>query len=90
MALASLRNRSQHFWRCHERGPPAHIGPVAKLSVATVEVRWGEGMKRRILFVRHGVVAAETPVFERHRDFTVIRFGGDERFEIPDALVSGG
>jgi hypothetical protein len=62
-------------------------------GTATVEVRWGEGMKRRILFVRHEVVAAdspETPVFERRRDFTIVRFGGDERFEIPEALVTGG
>ncbi|MGA8880480.1 MAG: hypothetical protein WCC44_05435 [Azonexus sp.] len=62
-------------------------------GTATVEVRWGEGMKRRILFVRHEVVAAdstETPVFERRRDFTIVRFGGDERFEIPEALVAGG
>jgi len=62
-------------------------------GTATVEVRWGEGMKRRILFVRHEVVAAdspEPPVFERRRDFTIVRFGGDERFEIPEALVTGG
>ena len=62
-------------------------------GTATVEVRWGEGMKRRILFVRHEVVAAdspEMPVFERRSDFTIVRFGGDERFEIPEALVTGG
>ena len=62
-------------------------------GTATVEVRWGEGMKRRILFVRHEVVAGdspEPPVFERRRDFTIVRFGGDERFEIPEALVTGG
>ncbi len=62
-------------------------------GTATVEVRWGEGMKRRILFVRHEVVAADSPeptVSERRRDFTIVRFGGDERFEIPEALVTGG
>ncbi|MBL8421024.1 MAG: hypothetical protein JNK92_10340 [Dechloromonas sp.] len=62
-------------------------------GTATVEVRWGEGMKRRILFVRHEVVAAdstEAPVFERGSDFTIVRFGSDERFEIPEALVTGG
>ena len=50
-------------------------------------------MKRPILLVRHEVVAAdspETPVFERRRDFTIVRFGSDERFEIPEALVNGG
>ncbi len=62
-------------------------------GTATVEVRWGEGMKRRILFVRHEVVAAdspEMPVFERRSDFTIVRFGSDERFEIPEALITGG
>ena len=50
-------------------------------------------MKRPILLVRHEVVAAdspETPVFERRSDFTIVRFGSDERFEIPEALVNGG
>jgi hypothetical protein len=62
-------------------------------GTATVEVRWGEGMKRRILFVRHEVVAADSPeptAFERRRDFTIVRFGGEERFEIPEAFLTGG
>ena len=62
-------------------------------GTATVEVCWGEGMKRRILFVRHEVVAADSPEtldFERRRDFTIVRFGSDERFDIPEALVTGG
>lgn len=62
-------------------------------GTAMVEVRWGEGMKRRILFVRHEVVAADSPETldsERRRDFTIVRFGSDERFEIPEALLTGG
>ena len=62
-------------------------------GTATVEVRWGESMKRRILFVRHEVVAADSPEtldFERRRDFTIVRFGSEERFEIPEALLTGG
>jgi hypothetical protein len=62
-------------------------------GTATVEVRWGEGVKRRILFVRHEVVAADSPETldsERRRDFTIVRFGSDERFEIPEALLTGG
>ena len=62
-------------------------------GTATVEVRWGQGMKRRILFVKHEVVAAdavEAPVFERRSDFTIVRFGSDERFEIPEAFLTGG
>ena len=58
-------------------------------GAATVAVRWGEGLKRRILFVRNEVVAAdstEATVFERRSDFTIVRLGGDERFEIPEAV----
>lgn len=62
-------------------------------GTATVEVRWGQGMKRRLLFVRHDVVAAdyvEAPVFERRADMTIVRVGSDERFEIPEAFLTGG
>ena len=62
-------------------------------GTATVEVRWGEGFKRRILFVRHEMIAAdstEPTVFERRSNFTIVRLGGDERFEIQEALVTGG
>lgn len=62
-------------------------------ATATVEVRWGQGMKRRILFVRHDVLAAdsvEAPVFERRSDSTIVRFGSDERYEIPEAFLTGG
>ena len=50
-------------------------------------------MKRRILFVRHEVVGADSPEtldFERRSDFTIVRFGSEERFEIPEALLTGG
>lgn len=62
-------------------------------GTATVEVRWGAGMKRRILFVKGKPVAAdvaEALAVERRGDVSVVRFGGDEGFEIPDALVFGG
>jgi hypothetical protein len=62
-------------------------------GTATVEVRWGEGLKRRILFVKGKPVAADATValsVERRGDVSVVHFGGDERFEIPDALVTGG
>lgn len=39
--------------------------------------------------IRCGVDGTAT-VEVRCGDFSVVRFGGDERFEIPDALVSGG
>jgi hypothetical protein len=62
-------------------------------GTATVEVRWGEGLKRRILFVKGKPVAADATAalsVERRGDVSVVHFGGDERFEIPDALVTGG
>ena len=62
-------------------------------GTATVEVRWGAGMKRRILFVKGKPVAAdaaEALAVERRGDVSVVRFADDESFEIPDALVSGG
>jgi hypothetical protein len=62
-------------------------------GTATVEVRWGEGLKRRILFVKGKPVAADATAalsVERRGDVSVVHFGSDERFEIPDALVTGG
>jgi hypothetical protein len=62
-------------------------------GTATVEVRWGEGSRRRILFVKGKPVAADATnalEVERRDDVSVIRFGSDERFEILDALVTGG
>jgi len=62
-------------------------------GTATVEVRWGDRMKHHILFVKGSVVAADSPEafsVERKGDVSVVRFGSEEHFEIPDALVSGG
>ena len=62
-------------------------------GTATVEVRWGEGLKRRILFVKGKPVAADATAalsVERRGDVRVVHFGGDEHLEIPDALVTGG
>jgi hypothetical protein len=62
-------------------------------GTATVEVRWGEGLKRRILFVKGKPVAADSPealTAVRTGDVSIVSFGSDERYEIPDALVSGG
>jgi hypothetical protein len=56
-------------------------------------VRWDEGMKRRLLVVRHDVVAADSvavPVFERRSDMTIVWIGSDERFEVPEAVLTGG
>jgi hypothetical protein len=62
-------------------------------GTATVEIRWPQGFKRRILFVKGQPVAADAPeplTSSRQGDVTVVGAGSDERFEIPDALLFGG
>jgi len=62
-------------------------------GTATVEVRWGEGLKRRILFVKGKPVAADSPesmTAARIGDVSIVSFGSDERYEIPDAFLNGG
>ncbi|MGV0951637.1 MAG: hypothetical protein ACOYB3_13275 [Azonexus sp.] len=62
-------------------------------GTATVEVRWGEGLKRRILFVKGKPLAADSPevlTAARSGDVSIVSFGSDERYEIPDAFLSGG
>jgi len=59
----------------------------------TVEVRWADGGKRRILFVRGKPVSTDSPdpVSSEHRGETsVVKVGTKEQIEIPDALLLGG
>jgi hypothetical protein len=63
-------------------------------GTATVEV--AGTVRRSILFVAGKPVASsaqaaiEPLTFERKGDTTLVRLGPEERYEIPDALVSGG
>jgi hypothetical protein len=62
-------------------------------GTGTVEVRGRDGYRRRILFVAGKPVSDDAPdplVATRRGDLTIVTFGTDERFEIPDALVTGG
>lgn len=62
-------------------------------GTATVEVRWGAGLTRRILFVKGKAVASDATdalSSERRGDLGIVSFGSDERYEIPDALLTGG
>lgn len=63
-------------------------------GTGTVELTWAPNGKRRILFIKGKPEAADVPqafAFSRNeRGDYVILFGGDERFEIPEALVFGG
>ena len=62
-------------------------------GTATVEVRWNERGKRRILFVKGVPTASDVPQqmkFTRTERGWEVVFNGDERFEIPEPLVMGG
>ena len=60
---------------------------------ATVEIRSQNTMRRRILFAAGTPVAsdsAEAMAHSRDGDRTVVKFGADERYDLPDALIRGG
>lgn len=62
-------------------------------GTGTVEVVWPGGSRRNILFVKLQAVASDSrePLTHvRQGDITVVNLGGEERVEIPDALVAGG
>ena len=62
-------------------------------GTATVEVHGVNGLTRRVLFVKGSPVAtdsAQALTSTRKGDLTTVVVGTDERYEIPDALVSGG
>lgn len=62
-------------------------------GTATVELRWDQNGKRRILFVKGKPEAADAPQpftsTRNERGWTLV-FNGDERFEIPEPFVFGG
>jgi hypothetical protein len=62
-------------------------------ATATVEILGPNQLLRQILFVRGEPVAsnsAQTLTSRRSGDTTTVEIGGDERFEVPDALLTGG
>jgi hypothetical protein len=62
-------------------------------GTATVEVRGPNAVPRRILFVGGAPVASDSPeamAHSRDGDRTVVKFGADERYDLPDALIQGG
>jgi hypothetical protein len=62
-------------------------------GTATVELAWDQAGKRRILFVKGKPEAADVPqpmTFTRDERGWKVSFGGDEHFEVPEALVFGG
>jgi len=62
-------------------------------GTATLEVRWADGLRRSVLFSRMQPVASdsvESMTYTRTADVTVVSIGKDERFEVPDVLLTGG
>jgi len=62
-------------------------------GTATVELRWDQNGKRRILFTKGDPRIADVPqamTFKRNTRGWTITFSGDEYFEIPESLVYGG
>ncbi|HBX42601.1 MAG TPA: hypothetical protein DEH27_01765 [Deltaproteobacteria bacterium] len=62
-------------------------------GTATVEIRPASGLKRSILFVGGKPVASDSqnPITStRKDDLTIVTFDYEERYEIPDALITGG
>jgi hypothetical protein len=62
-------------------------------GTATVELRGPREFVRRILFVKGTAVASDAttpPIATRHGDTTTVTIGDDERYDLPDALVTGG
>jgi hypothetical protein len=62
-------------------------------GTATVEIRGPNQLLRQILFVKGEPVAsnsAQALASRRSGDTTTVEIGGDERFDVPDALLTGG
>ncbi len=63
-------------------------------GTATVEIRWDQGRKRHILFVKGKPTVADVPAPMRFtnddKGNVTVDFDGQDRFEIPEALIVGG
>ena len=62
-------------------------------GTATVEIPQANSGKRRILFVKGKPVASDATdllTLTRQDDVNIVKLGTDERYEIPDVLVTGG
>ena len=62
-------------------------------GTATVELRGANGQVRNVLFVNGQPVASDSAqpmTSSRQGDLVTVRFGSDERYDVPDALLTGG
>ena len=81
--------------------PGADVGASCKAGVirrgrdgtATVELRGANELVRNVLFVKGQPVASDSAqpmTSSRQGDLVTVRFGSDERYDVPDALLTGG
>lgn len=81
--------------------PGADTGASCKAGVirrgrdgtATLELRGANGLVRNLLFVKGQPVASDSAqpmASSRQSDAVTVRFGSDERYDVPDALLTGG
>ena len=81
--------------------PGADTGASCKAGVirrgrdgtATVELLGAKGLVRNLLFVKGQPVASDSAqpmTSSRQGDRVTVRFGSDERYDVPDALLTGG
>lgn len=84
---------------CQTLGADAAAGCKANVTrrgrdgTATIELRSASGLTRNVLFVKSQPVASDSAqpmTSSRQGDLTTVRFGSDERYDVPDALLSGG
>jgi hypothetical protein len=62
-------------------------------GTATVVLRGANGLVRNLLFVKGQPVAADSAqpmTSSRQGNLSTVRFGSDERYDVPDALLTGG
>ncbi|MCX7099696.1 MAG: hypothetical protein NTV43_17525 [Methylococcales bacterium] len=61
-------------------------------GTATVEIHGNNAIKRRILFIK-GIPSAsdstQALTYSHEADLNIVKFGSDERYEIPDVLIRG-
>lgn len=62
-------------------------------GTATLEIRRADGVLRRLLFVKGVPVSSDATAdisVSKSGDRNIVHIGNDERFEFPDALITGG
>lgn len=71
---------------------PAGVIRRGRDGTATVDMRGARGLLRSVLFVGGQPMASDSAqpmTSSRDSDVATVHFGSDERYEVPDALLTG-